>query len=186
MQYIYHGVPAKMDSKILYPLFELKNLFPLVYESEIKKYDDHPQRKNLPFKKIGKLNCVRGEVIHCSSIHPALVFQALKVVFPEGNRSVKFFKIPLSLVEDKPMALFDMNRPEYEFGKDDPDEVFDLIDPKTYQEIRKIPDQAYSFFQEWKDRGEKGAPAWGKIPHVFVKGKIDISNCEIIDWRDPL
>ena len=112
MEFIYHGVPTKMDSKILYPLFELKHLFPLVYESEIKKYDDHPQRKNLPFKRIGKLNCLRGEVIHCSSIHPALVFQALKTIFPDGNRSVQFFKIP--------------------------------------------------------------------------RGKIDISSCEIIDWRDPL
>ena len=84
------------------------------------------------------------------------------------------------------MVLFDMNRPEYEFGKEDPDEVFDLIDPNSYQEIKVVPHEAYSFYQEWKDRGERGAPPWGKIPHVFVKGMIDITNCEIVDWRDPI
>ena len=36
-------------------------------------------------------------------------------------------------------------------------------------------------FQEWKDRGERGAPAWGKIPHVFVRGKINVEGLEIFD-----
>lgn len=186
MEFIYHGVPKEMQGDVLYPLFDLKDLFPAIYESEIKKYDDHPKRKELPFKKVGKLNCIRGEVLHCSSIHPSLVFKALKSVFPEGNRSVKFFKIPLEQIKNIPSVLFDMNRSEYEFGKDDPDEVFDLMDSQTYREIRIIPAAAYAFFQEWKSRGEKGAPAWGKIPHVFVKGQIDIKDCEIIDWRDPI
>ena len=186
MEFIYHGVPIGMQGNVLYPLFDLKNLFPVIYENEIKKYDDHPKRKELPFKKIGKLNCKRGEVLHCSSIHPSLVFQALKTIFPDGNRSVKFYKISVEQIKDMPSVLFDMNRSEYEFGKDDPDEVFDHIDSKHYCEIRTIPAQAYDFFREWKDRGEKGAPAWGKIPHVFVKGQINIEGCEIIDWRDPV
>jgi hypothetical protein len=66
-----------------------------------------------------------------------------------------------------PMVLFDMNRPEYEFGKEDSDDVFDLIDPNYYQEITGVPREAYSFYQDWKDRGERGAPPWGKIPHVL-------------------
>ncbi len=186
MEFIYHGVPQEMRGNILYPLFDLKKLFPAIYEGEIKKYDDHPKRKELPFKKIGKLNCARGEVLHCSSIHPALVFQALKTIFPDGNRSVRFYKIPLEKIRNLQSVLFDMNRSEYEFGKDDPDEVFDLIDPQNYLEIRTVPAAAYTFFQEWKDRGERGAPAWGRIPHVFVKGQINVEGLEIIDWRDPI
>ena len=74
MEYIYHAVPKNLDGSILYPLFSLKDKFPDLYEKEIKKYDDHPQRKLLPFKKVPKLNCSRGDVLHFSPIHPNLIF----------------------------------------------------------------------------------------------------------------
>lgn len=79
-----------------------------------------------------------------------------------------------------------MNRPEYQFGQDDPDSVFDLIDPKTYQEIKIVPKQVKEFYIEWKERGEEGAPIWGKVPHIFVNHEINISDCETIDWKNPI
>ncbi|MCB9026469.1 MAG: hypothetical protein H6625_09150 [Bdellovibrionaceae bacterium] len=97
MEFIYHTVPTNLLGNTLQPLFVLKDQQPSIFQIEIKKYNDHPKRKELPYKKIPKLNCNRGDVIHCSSIHPGLVFQALKSVFPDSNRSVRFFKIPLSL-----------------------------------------------------------------------------------------
>jgi hypothetical protein len=186
MEFIYHGVPAGLEGTTLYPLFMLKEKFPKLFESEIKKYDDHPKRKELPFKNVNKLNCQRGDILHFSPIHPSLIFQALKMVFPEGNRSVKFFKIPISRAKGLPMVLFDMNREGYEFGKEDPDQIFDLVSVENYREIKTVPPQAIAFFNEWKERGERGAPAWGKIPHIFVQGPIDISECEVLDWRDPV
>lgn len=185
MEFIYHGVPTGLEGNILYPLFSLKEKFPSLFDTEIKKYDDHPKRKELPFKQISILNCPRGEVLHFSPIHPSLIFQALKTVFPDGNRSVKFFKIPIIKAQSLPIALFDMNREGYEFGKEDPDHVFDLVSVDSYRELKIVPPEAYAFFNEWKDRGERGAPAWGRIPHIFIKGPVDITGCEIIDWRDP-
>ncbi len=187
MNFIYHGVPAGFEGSELHPLFVLKDLYPSAYESQIKKYDDHPKRKNLPYKKIPKLNCFRGDVIHCSPIHPNLIFKALKKYFPDGNRSVSFYKIPVSNLTGIELCFFDMNRPEYEFGlENDPESVFELIDINTYKEIKEIPQEAQQFYQEWKDRGERGAPAFGKIPHVFVKGSISVKDLDIIDWRDEI
>ncbi len=185
MEYIYHGVPNNFEGKILYPLFSLRENFPSLFDAEIKKYDDHPKRKELPFKRISKLNCPRGEVLHFSPIHPTLIFQALKTVFPDGNRSVKFFKIPIIRAQGLSIALFDMNREGYEFGIEDPDHVFDLVSVESYREIKVVPQEAYTFFNEWKERGERGAPAWGKIPHIFIRGPINVTECDIIDWRDP-
>ncbi len=186
MEFIYHGVPNGLEGKILYPLFSLKEKFPVLFELEIKKYDDHPKRKELPFKRISILNCQRGQVLHFSPINPSLIFQALKTVFPENNRSVKFFKIPISKAYGLPIALFDMNRKGYEFGKEDPDHVFDFVNIDDYRELKIVPPQAYTFFKEWKQRGERDSPAWGKVPHIFIKGPIDITGCEIIDWRDSV
>ena len=159
--------PGGLQGNTLYTLFSLKEKFPSLFENEIKKYDDHPKRKELPFKKIGILHCQRGEVLHFSPIHPALIFEALKSVFPEGNRSVKFFKIPIAKAANLPIAFFDMNRTEYEFGKDDPDHVFELVNMEDYRELKTVPSEAYEFFRDWKQRGERGAPAWGNVPPHF-------------------
>jgi hypothetical protein len=187
MGFIYHGVPPALHGKTLYPLFELREKLPQVFGKEILKYGDHPKRKELPYKTIPKLGCTRGEVLHCSPIHPNLVFQALKSVFPEGNRSVKFFCIPIEKIAGKQLCLFDMNHPDYEFGlEEDPPSAFELITSSTYREIKLVPPEAFSFYDEWKVRGERGAPPWGKIPHVFVSGTIDIDGLNVIDWRDPI
>jgi len=127
IQYIYHGVPASWtNGDTLYPLFDLKVRHPEIFEREIKKYDDHPGRKELPYKMIGKLNCPRGEVVHFSAVHPGRIFQALKTVFPDGNRSVQFFQIPIERVRSLPAALYDMNRGEYNFGEIEPEETIRL------------------------------------------------------------
>lgn len=182
--YIYHGVPQLLIGDSLRPLFELKDIYPDLYEEQIKKYSDHPKRKNLPFKDIPLINCKRGEVLHTSSIHPHLVFESIQSIFPNWNPSVLFYKIPIESLIDREMVLFDMNHPDYEFGlANDPVSAFQIIDPNTYSEIREVPKEAYDFFQEWKDRGEQGAPAWGKIPHVFVKGSISTVGLEVFDWR---
>lgn len=183
MEFIYHAVPKDMIGQTLYPLFELRRLHPSLYEDAVKKYDDHPKRKELPNKLIRALNCARGDVLHFSSVHPARVFAALKTVFPDGNRQVRFFKIPFERI-NVPAVLFDMNRREYAFGEEDPDEAFDILDSDRYREVKIVPQQAYDFYWEWQRRGEPGAPAWGKIPHVFVRGAVNVAGCEVIDWRD--
>ena len=187
MEFIYHGVPTNLNGQTLYPLFELKEKFLEIFEKEILKYDDHLQRKELPYRKIPKLGCMRGDVLQCSSIHPNLVFHALKAIFPDGNRSVKFFCIPIEKLAGKQLCLFDMNDPNYEFGlKEDPPSAFELITSSTYKEGRSVPREACDFYQDWKKRGERWAPAWGKIPHVFVKGTIETDGLKVIDWRDPI
>lgn len=190
MSFIYHRVPTHLIGETLLPLFELEKEHPLLFQSEIEKYGDHPKRKELPFKNLKKLDCPRGAVLHCSPIHPNLIFSALKLVFPDGNkdgnRSVNFFKIPIERIEGIPTILFDLNRPGYVFGEEEPEDIFDWITPDTYQEITVVPKAAFEFYWEWHSRGEPGAPAWGKIPHIMVKGRISIAGCEVVDWRDPL
>lgn len=68
-----------------------------------------------------------GEVLHCSSFHPSLVFQTLKTVLPEGNKSVLYYNISVDLTQKNPAVIFDINHPKYVFGEEDPDEVFEAI-----------------------------------------------------------
>lgn len=184
MSFIYHMVPKNMDGEILFPLSDLKSFSVKTYDREVKKYDDHIKRKELPKKIIKKLNCPQEEVIHFSPIHPHLMFMGLKSVFADWNYSSLFYEIPIERIRNLPAVYFDMNKTgSYVFGDDEPEEMFEVITPETYSILTSLPVEAVEFYTQWKERGERGAPAMGRIPHVMVKGKVSISGCAIIDWK---
>ena len=56
MSFIYHMVPKEMIGDTLVPLQSLRDLSEERYGIEIKKYDDHPKRKELPCRILKKLN----------------------------------------------------------------------------------------------------------------------------------
>lgn len=187
MSYIYHIVPNKLVGETLIPLKELETELPDLFAQEIRKYDDHPQRKLLPKRVLKKINCPQEEVLHFSPIHPNLMFEGLKSVFPDWDYSSKFFEIPIERVRGIPTILFDMNRTgTYIFGEDEPEEMFEWVTPESYKILNAIPPEAIEFYSQWKSRGERGAPAMARIPHVMVRGRVSISGCRIIDWKDDL
>lgn len=113
------------------------------------------------------------------------MFEGLKSVFPDWNYSSLFYEIPIERIKNLPAVYFDMNSTgTYVFGEDEPDEMFELITPETYKILTSIPKEALEFYNQWKARGERGAPAMGRIPHVMVKGQVSIENCKIIDWKN--
>ncbi len=184
MSFIYHLVPKMMDGNILFPLSKLKVISPDTFNREIKKYDDHPKRKELPQRILKKINCPQEDVIHFSPIHPRLMFNGLKSVFPEWNYSSSFYEIPIERIRGLPTVYFDMNRTgTYVFGEDESEEMFDLITPENYRILTTLPKETLEFYEGWKARGERGAPAMGRIPHVMVKGPVSIEGCKIIDWK---
>lgn len=186
MSFIYHMVPKNMDGEILFPLSDLKNHSVKTYEREVKKYDDHPKRKELPKRILKKLNCPQEEVLHFSPIHPHLMFMGLKSIFPDWNYSSLFYEIPIERIGSLPAIYFDMNKTgSYVFGEDEPEEMFEIITPQTYQILTSLPVEALEFYNQWKERGERGAPAMGRIPHVMVRGRVSIFDCQIIDWKTP-
>ena len=178
-------VPKNLIGEMLIPLAELRLEFPDIFEREIKKYDDHPKRKLLPQRILKKLNCPQEAVLHFSPIHPHLMFNGLRSVFPEWDYSQKFFEIPISRIENKHSIIFDMNcTGHYTFGEDEPDEMFSWVTPENYKILDALPSQAIDFYKEWKDRGERGAPAMARIPHLMTKGRVSIADCRVIDWKD--
>ena len=186
MSFIYHIVPKNMAGEILFPLSDLKDRSPSTYAREVKKYDDHPQRKELPKRLLKKIYCLQEEVIHFSPIHPHLIFNGLKSVFADWNSSSLFYEIPIDRIRDLPAVLFDMNKTgSYVFGVDEPDEMFEFVTSETYKILSSLPVEALEFYNEWKARGKNGAPAMARIPHLMVKGRVSVANCKIIDWKNP-
>lgn len=185
MTFIYHLVPDKMIGEVLVPLAGLKELDPSLYADEIKKYSDHPHRKMLPQRILKKINCSQSEVLHFSPLHPRLMFEGLRSIFPAWNQPSRFFEIPIERIRGLPAVVFDMNRTgSYVFGDDEPEELFELVNDNSYRMLTSLPPEALEFYQQWKLRGERSAPAMGRIPHLMVMGPVSVKDCAIIDWRD--
>lgn len=187
MAFLYHMVPKEMVGETLYPLADLKSRILGAHEREIKKYDDHPKRKMLPQRLVKKIGCRQEEVLHFCPIHPHLIFSGLKSIFPDWSKSVLFYEIPIDSICGLSAVCFDMNKTgKYVFGEDEPEELFERVTPENYQILKSLPKEALDFYQQWKDRGERGAPFMGRVPHVMVQGHVSVAGCRVIDWRDQV
>jgi len=188
LQFIYHQVPKAIVGKTLIPLKLLRDAHPEIYDCQIKKYDDHPERKKLPDSKILKLRCTRGDVLHFSSLHPHKIYLGYKSVFESADFEISFFQIPITKINGIPAVYLDVSHEEYEFGVDSEsqDPFYELITPETYKELDLHPERNLRFYKAWKAEGKKGAPLYPHIPHVMVKGPIDVDDCKVIQWSQPI
>lgn len=176
MQRIYHAVPSTMVGTAIYPLNELKESAPEVYSREVMKYSDHPDRMRLPTTGFSALACRWNDVVHCSPIHPHLLYEAWRRVGMDVRPDRRFFVIPIGHVSHLPMAIMRKQGDERTLG---------LVDPDSYQEITSVPGETVNWYAKLARNGRSGADFVG-VPHVLVHGSIDIANLEIVRWGDDM
>lgn len=68
MANFYHKVPDFFSGDKLFSISHLKEKDPDLFQQYIEKYQDHPDRKKLPYKKIPILNCRWMDVVFFSPI----------------------------------------------------------------------------------------------------------------------
>lgn len=181
-QYIYHIKPEPMNGNHLLPLNQM-NKDSDTYKMAIRKYRG---REVLMETKIPMLDCLWNDVIHFSSISPQLIYEKLlelgaALKFTGANKS--YYKIPVEDVVSTQSVIYDFSNDEKEKKKS-----FNLSDSDTsllskieYSELSNIPNQTVAF---WKQAINSGKPVlwYPYIPHIFVKGAIDISKYEPIPF----
>lgn len=176
-----------MVGESLLPLASLEQAQPEIYSAALEKYQTHPLRKLLPERRIEKLNCRWKDIVHFAPIHPSFLFQGIKEFFPEVRPDVDFFMVPLDRIRGLPAAIFDMNSSEkYELGGEDADELYELFSPDAYKMIETLPESSRKGYEASRDRGENSPLIFGRLPHVMVKGPVNIAGCKIVRWSDPL
>lgn len=171
MDSIYDGVPTRLRGTTLSPLNRLRDLYPDIYESEIAKYQDHPDRILLPQTRLPVLDCLWNDVVHTDPIHPHRLYRAWIARGANVDADRAFFRIPIDRVAEHEIGWM--------VGRD-----VQRLDLATYAELTILPEET----RRWYDR----LAAWGRyggdfvgIPHVLVKGEIDIVGLNVIRWADP-
>jgi len=170
MASIYHGVPVHLRGTTLYPLNRLRDLHPDIYDREIAKYQDHPDRILLPQTRLPVLDCLWNDVVHTAPIHPHLLYREWVARGANVDPHRTFFRIPIERVAEHEIGWMT--------GRD-----VQRLDVPTYAELTDVPEATCRWYDRLAARGRHGADFVG-VPHVLIKGEIDVAGLDIIRWGD--
>ncbi len=173
-QYVYHIKTKDFEGKYIYPLSELKEIYPKIYKKEIKKYNG---REEHPEIKIKFLNCQWKDVISFSTINPIKIFQLEELIGLPGyehSEECQVLQFNLNDFKDLEYCLYDDNKsPKKE-------EAYKKV--SNYEEIKFVPPETVKYFATCKEKNEHPL-IFGNVPHILVKSKINISKAKILNFK---
>ncbi len=172
MNYLYHGVPEKMQGDFLYPLNVLKDRDPEVYLQEVKKYAG---RERLLGKRVGVLDCLWNDVVHLTAVPPAQIKKNL-IEGGFGKKPLSFFKIPIEMIQGEQSVAF-----TYRHDGQGISEIneYEKFDPAKMDVYSAVPREATAHYKQCKKEGKKPF-LFRFTPHILSCGSIDIRGLEII------
>ena len=174
MQYLYHFVPENLQGKILYPLNVLKEKYPEAYSKHVKKYIG---REKLLELKIPHLDCLWNDVIHLSAVDPKEVKQALVEAGMPEQFTMSFYVIDPSTLDPKYAIVY--LYPDDRGVLDAKPEDFKPYNADTIGSYSHLPIATKEFYRAMYAQG-KLPHMYHRVPHIFYKGSLDISDFPII------
>ncbi len=170
MPHIFHLVPDNMRGDTLYPLNQLKDLYPDLYREEISKYEG---RKEVMEQFIPKLNCKWNDVLHFTAIDPRVIKQAL-IVAGGNPPEMRFFEIdPSTLPESSMIYLY-----KEEQDHIDEEEIVPL-DATTLAQAAILPERTKVYYKEAYVKRLRPL-LFPFVAHVLVKAPVQIDPTDIV------
>lgn len=174
----YHILKDSFAGDSIYPLSELKNIYPEIYSAEIKKYVG---REKLMDAVNPILNCLWNDVVQFTCLHPSLTFKAIKELDPGYcGKKYKVFTLDLEKIDSGKSCLFTPRETKimYEL-EEDQYRPFNLA---TFYNLTEVPK---SQVQRWEENLEKGERMllWSRTEHFLNKGSVDLSCGEVWEFE---
>ena len=170
MSNLYHFVPKNMKGDVLYPLNELKDIHPAIYEEAKSKYKGREMvmEQHIPF-----LNCLWNDVLHLTAVHPNDIKKALG-----SERNYKAFVIkPDALEVQKTVVyLYQHKNRALKMVKDN----FSQYNPDEVGQYSELPKVTKEYYKEMSEKGELPL-LFVHVPHILYKASIDTSDLEIVE-----
>lgn len=177
MNSIYHIKPEPMVGTQLIPLNQM-DLSSDLYSRAKGKYIG---REQLMSARIPILDCLWNDVLHFSSIDPRLLVQELLKIdpgFPTLKRTVLKFTADHFRHQASKMILLDTAQWDLETNFISEERISNFCS-SSYRELSHVPVDTIETWRQSKASGGKYLLFHG-VPHVLLKGSIDISGAEEI------
>ena len=157
MPFIYHQVPRSMKGGRLFPLNELRDVMPEIYETEIKKYAG---REHLLDETVPILNCLWNDVLHFSLVHPVKIKETLLSL---GNPfHYNFFEVPAEILDPSKTVIYLYLRDDNQITSDQ----FIPFSPYGLEGLGALPQLTSDYYAQTVRSGKK-LYAYHGIPHVL-------------------
>jgi hypothetical protein len=174
MNYVYHGVPKRMEGNILHPLSILKTQFPEVYSEEVRKYAG---REHVMENRIPIFNCLWNDVLHFACVPPIELKNALVEAGMAEAVKLSFYKIDTSILDKENCIVYLNNKREK--GELMSESDFTQYDQNNLKRYSIIPQIAKDKYKEAYIAG-KTPLMFLFIPHILYRGSVNVSSAEII------
>ena len=171
MFYLYHSVPKECIGTVLYPLNELKEIYPEAYVKEFSKYAG---RKHITEQQIPGLNCLWNDVLHFSAVHPEKIKEALREAGELSPFKRLYYQVDPRLI-DPSRAIVYLYRSQEKMTEENwaPYREMDL------EEYASIPQLTKDYYKAMIEQG-KHPLLYHRIPHILYKGILDVTNLPIV------
>lgn len=177
MTKLYHLKPRNMVGDILYPLNQMRETQPDVYEQGMKKYEG---REVLMERRIPLLNCLWNDAMFFSNAHPKAIRDAFLAVGKTWKPQL-WFEIDtdeLGFTEDNTVIYYPrMNREKGDFSVRVDD--FVQFDPKRVPTIDTLPDAVMTYYRDAVANDER-IFVWMGLPHILHQGSIHTDDMTLI------
>ncbi len=173
MHHLYHMVPRNLEGSVLYPLNQLRDSHPHLFEQHIAKYKG---REHVLEGRIPTLECLWNDVLFFTAVHPSKIrkeFEDLDIPIWRQNR---FYEIDPSMIPRNGSTVW-----LFRTGTDheEPD-VYREFDPNNLEQYSDISQATLDYYRAKHAAGERPLLFY-HIPHILYRGSLDISTCRIIE-----
>ncbi|MBU2103488.1 hypothetical protein KKD81_02500 [Patescibacteria group bacterium] len=172
-QYLYHMVPEDLEGTTLYPLNQLKEIHPELYEKKAGKYAD---RAHIMEQYIPTLEAAWNDVLHLTAVHPQELKKALEEAGLE-TKTMKFFQVDPELLGSENTIIY-LNTDKNSSDKMSTGNFSGFV-PEELKPYSELPESTKLYYKEKALKGERHLLFVG-IPHILYKGSIDTANLPVI------
>jgi len=159
---------------ILYPLNELKDKYPVIYEQHLIKYAG---REQLLKHQIPILGCLWNDVLHFSAVHLGEIKKSLIEAGNKKEFKLRYYQVDPKLLKPESTIVYLYAHADV---KDKLNENnFVSYAPDDVAEYSSLPQSTKDYYKEIIDKG--GRPLlYHRIPHILYKGTLDLTDLPVI------
>jgi hypothetical protein len=169
MPYVYHAVPHLMKGTVLYPLNELKDREPALYDAHSTKYEG---RKHLMKERIPLLDdCLWNDVLFLTAVHPAKfrkAYESAGFALKHPFQAFQFEVEDLAASSTAVLMTMASNNPR----------SFEAFDPSRMEQYDIIPQATFDYWQ--RERAAGGTRPFLYL-HILYRGRLDTTAATLIE-----
>ncbi len=175
-RFVYHHVPVNLTGSVLYPLNQLKQVYPDVAVVQLKKYQG---RESLLSQRILLLNCLWNDVLHFSTVHPAKIKAAMEESgHTIGSRKWRYFEVDAAFFSPSNTVIWEYRERHRTRLLIDESECFPF-EARLLGKYTEVGKWTRRYYAEVKP-GARVLPYVG-IAHVLYKGHLNVEGVTIIE-----